>query len=90
MSHMCIPGDTDFHFWLTRSVGRCIGLNFREAMDEGRLSADGYRNLVQSCQACPHVDSCQHWLGGQRGMPKMTRAPDFCPNGRKLDSLRPH
>lgn len=87
---MTIPGDTDFHFWLTRSVGRCIGLNFMQAIGEGRLDAEGYRNLVQSCQGCPYVDSCQRWLGGQRAAPKNTRAPEFCVNARKLEALRPH
>lgn len=87
---MTMPGDTDFHFWLTRSVGRMIGLNFRQAIDDGRLSADGYLSLVQSCRTCLHVSSCQHWLGDQQGLPSRTSAPGFCPNGRKLDALKPH
>ena len=87
---MCIPGETDFHFWLTRSVGRCIGLNFLEAIDDGRLSTDDYLSLVNACQACAHVTSCQHWLGGQRGGLGKSRAPEFCPNARRLDALRPH
>ncbi|NDR59649.1 DUF6455 family protein [Aliiruegeria sabulilitoris] len=87
---MCYPGDTDFHFWLTRSVGRSIGLNFRQALDDGRLSADGYLSLVQACQVCEHVTSCQHWLGGQKGLPRQKRAPEFCRIGEKLDALKPH
>lgn len=87
---MSFPGDTDFHFWLTRSVGRSIGLNFRQALDDGRLSPDGYMSLIQSCQVCAHVASCQHWLGGQMGPPHKTRAPEFCPNREKLDALKPH
>ena len=87
---MSDPGDTDFHFWMTRSVGRCIGLNFSRAIDDGRLSTEDYLSLVQACQGCEHVASCQHWLGGQKGCPGKNRAPEFCPNARKLDALRPH
>ncbi len=87
---MTEPGDTDLHFWLTRSVGRCIGLNFRMAMDEGRLSPEDYRNLVHACQGCGKVTSCQHWLSGQQGRVASTRAPEFCPNAEALDSLKPH
>lgn len=86
---MCIQGETDLHFWLTRSVGRCIGLNFRIAMDQGRLSPDDYLDLVHACQSCPHVASCQHWLAGQSGR-IAGRAPEFCPNAAALDALKPH
>lgn len=87
---MCFPGDIDLHFWLTRSVGRCIGLNFRVALDEGRLSPDDYLALVHACRDCGQVAPCQHWLGGQRGVASSSRAPTFCPNGPALDALRPH
>ncbi|PRY23616.1 hypothetical protein CLV78_104107 [Aliiruegeria haliotis] len=87
---MGCPGDTDFHFWLTRSVGRTIGLNFSAAMDEGRLSAEEYLDLVRACSACSHVASCQHWLAGQGGPALSAQAPDFCRNGTALDALKPH
>jgi hypothetical protein len=86
---MSMSGDTDLHFWLTRSVGRCIGLSFSAAMDQGQLSPDDYLDLVRACQGCSHVVPCQHWLGNQAGrIPR--RAPDFCPNGAALDALKPH
>lgn len=87
---MSDPGSTDLHFWLTRSVGRCIGLNFSKAIDTGQLSPDDYLGLVDACRACPHVTSCQHWLGGQRGEVTSARPPEFCANARELDALRPH
>ena len=87
---MTAPGDTDLHFWLTRSVGRSIGLNFTAAMKEGRLSPDGYRDLVHECRCCPHVESCQHWLGLQHGLQGERRPPGFCRNAPSLEALRPH
>ncbi|WP_068115685.1 DUF6455 family protein [Tropicimonas marinistellae] len=86
-----MPGDSDLHFWLTRSVGRSIGLNFTRALKEGRLSPDQYRDLVDVCRTCPHVDSCQRWLGGQSGCGAApVRAPGFCRNAHALEALRPH
>ncbi|WP_116130932.1 DUF6455 family protein [Tropicimonas sp. IMCC34043] len=84
---MCLSGEIDLHFWLTRSVGRCIGLNFCRALDQGRLSPETYMQLVQACRECPHVASCQSWLGDQRGAASTDRAPDFCRNGPALDAL---
>ncbi len=87
---MSNPGDTDLHFWLTHSVGRCMGLNFIMAIDEGRLSLEGYRDIVRACRCCAHVRCCQNWLGCQPGTCSQTRAPEFCVNARTLDALRPH
>ncbi|MFD0978818.1 DUF6455 family protein [Tropicimonas aquimaris] len=87
---MSMPGDTDLHFWLTRSVGRCIGLNFSAAMDEGRLSLDDYMGLVRACRGCDKVENCQTWLGCQRGAQGRSKPPAFCRNARNLEALRPH
>ncbi len=86
---MSIAGDTNLHFWLTRSVGRCVGLNFRVAMDEGRLSPDDYLDLIHACRGCPNVASCQRWLGGQNGEIAGC-APAFCRIAAALDRLKPH
>lgn len=83
-------GDADLHFWLTRSVGRSIGLNFSDAMHTGRLSADEYARLVKTCRACDRAADCQRWLGGHGGHGRATKAPDFCAIGRDLAALKPH
>lgn len=87
---MSIPGDVDLHFWLTRSVGRCIGLSFSAAIDEGRLSAEEFRDIVHVCSGCDKVRSCQHWLGGQRKAFGRASPPEFCRNAHLLESLRRH
>lgn len=83
-------GDPDLHFWLTRSVGRTIGLNFTEALQEGRLTARGYADLVEACRACPNVSRCQHWLAGKPGPAGSHRAPEFCRIAEALNRLKPH
>jgi hypothetical protein len=83
-------GDLDLAFWLTRSIGRSIGLNFTEAMQEGRLAPDQYAALISACQVCPHSAACTKWLAEAGGPNGARRAPDFCPNGPALQALKPH
>lgn len=87
---MQMPQHSDVHFWLTRSVGRCMGLNFTHALEEGRLSVDAYQELVTACCRCPHVRSCEAWLGRQSGEIGSSPAPEFCCNSATLEALRPH
>jgi hypothetical protein len=79
-------GDPARHFWLTRSVARSMGLNFSEAMSEGRISANGYADLVTRCRKCPCVGQCEAWLA-QAGI-NATEAPPHCPNAHVLNALK--
>ncbi|MGH1356180.1 MAG: DUF6455 family protein [Thalassovita sp.] len=79
-------GDPARHFWLTRSVARSMGLNFSEALTEGRISPQGYAQLVTQCRKCPHVDQCESWLS-QAGF-GATEAPSHCPNAPILNGLK--
>ncbi|MEM0935535.1 MAG: DUF6455 family protein [Pseudomonadota bacterium] len=83
-------GDLDLAFWLTRSIGRSIGLNFSVAMEEGRLDAADFATLIDVCRGCPHGGRCAEWLGQAGGPRGSTRAPDFCPNAAALHKLKPH
>jgi hypothetical protein len=83
-------GDADLAFWLTRSIGRSIGLNFTVAMEEGRLAPQDYAALISACRACPHSAACQNWLAEAGGPNGARRAPEFCPNGPALQALKPH
>jgi hypothetical protein len=87
---MPAQGDPELHFWLTRSVGRTLGLNFTDAMHEGRLSADGLARMVATCRTCTEAAACQRWLGGQGRKGWSQHAPEFCAIGRALAALKPH
>ena len=67
-----------------------MGLSLIRAIDDGRLSADGYLNLVETCKNCAHVGSCQLWLARQHREIGCCNPPEFCPIGPELDALRPH
>ena len=79
-------GDIEKHFWLTRSVARCMGLSLSEAMAEGRMSEQGYAELVTRCRAAHCQAACEHWLAAQQC--RAQAAPDFCANAETLDNLR--
>jgi len=85
-----IPGDLDLAFWLTRSIGRSIGLSFSDAMEEGRLKPADYAALIAACRVCPHSAACTEWLAEAGGPSGAKRAPEFCPNGPALQALKPH
>ncbi|MGI9370824.1 MAG: DUF6455 family protein [Ruegeria sp.] len=79
-------GEIEKHFWLTRSVARCMGVSLTEAMADGRLSQHAYAEMVTRCRAAQCDGKCELWLGSQQtGLPK---APDFCANAESLNNLR--
>lgn len=82
--------DLDLAFWLTRSVGRTIGLSFADAMEDGRLAPGDYAALIAACRDCPHGARCMRWLGAAGGPSGAARAPEFCPNAPELHALKPH
>lgn len=82
-------GDPALHFWLTRSVGRVMGVSFTEAISRDRLSAKDYAEMVTTCRGCDQVANCQLWLSRQTEITKT--APPNCRNKDVLQALaRPH
>jgi hypothetical protein len=79
-------GDPAKHFWLTRSVARSMGINFSEAMIQGRISPQGYANLVTQCRKCTFVQQCENWLA-QTGADHSSAPPD-CANASALNNLK--
>ena len=85
-----IREDMDLAFWLTRSIGRSIGLSFSDAMEEGRLTPEEFASLVLRCHGCRHEERCKAWLANAGGPKGASRAPEFCPNADALQALKPH
>ncbi len=79
-------GDIERHFWLTRSVARCMGVNLSEAMSDGRLSPEEYAEMVTRCRASGCHLQCQEWLAGQ--LEQAEAAPEHCPNAAIYNRLR--
>lgn len=82
-----VLGEVEKHFWLTRSVARCMNVSLAEAMVEGRLSVDKYAELVTRCRASECSEHCAVWLSEQQS--EARAAPDFCANADLLNALKP-
>ncbi|WP_170409684.1 DUF6455 family protein [Ruegeria atlantica] len=81
-----ILGDVEKHFWLTRSVARCMKVSLTEAMAEGRLTPNGYAEIVTRCRASHCSDQCELWLSKQQS--QANTAPEFCANAGTLNKLK--
>ncbi len=79
-------GEIEKHFWLTRSVARCLGISLTEAMAEGQLPAEAYAELVTRCRASNCCGQCAIWLSQQQQL--ADAAPEFCANAQALNRLR--
>lgn len=79
-------GDPVLHFWLTRSMARSIGLSLTDAMIDGRLSPQGYSEMVTRCRQCPFVTQCEQWLA-ENGA-GADAVPDFCEHAGQLNGLK--
>ncbi|WP_120632091.1 DUF6455 family protein [Ruegeria sp. EL01] len=78
-------GDIEKHFWLTRSVARCVGISLTEAMADGQLSPEGYAELITRCRRCLNGGRCEIWLATQQEWAGLV--PDFCANADALNAL---
>ena len=72
-------GDPARHFWMTRSVARVMGFSLSDAMAKGRLSSEGYAQMVSRCRTCRQVSDCELWLASVRHGPAEI-APVGCVN----------
>ncbi|WP_101067775.1 DUF6455 family protein [Roseovarius salinarum] len=79
-------GDPAMHFWLTRSMARATGLNLSEAMKDGRLTPEGYTEMVDRCRCCMHAQNCAQWLAVNGA--DADAAPPFCRLAETLETLR--
>lgn len=80
------PGDPVTHFWLTRSVARAMGVNLSQAIAAGRLSLEGYCEMVANCCGCGHMEKCQKWLATE-AVPRCA-AFEACLNKAELENLQ--
>ncbi|WP_425043456.1 DUF6455 family protein [Primorskyibacter sp. S87] len=79
-------GEIERHFWLTRSVARTMGISLSEAMADGRLTEQGYAEMVTRCRAGGCHKQCELWLACQANSSKA--APSHCMNESILNRLR--
>lgn len=82
------------HAAMMNRMAEVQGLNLTEAMAQGVLSGEDWREAVVACTGCRDPEGCLHWLAGcpapEPGDRQQTAAatPDFCANRALLAQLR--
>lgn len=81
------PGSLDRHFWLTQGMARTLGIRFSDVIAQGRLTPQGFTDLVNTCRGCPLSHRCVAWMA--RAEAATQPAPSYCENADALNRLRP-
>ncbi len=75
----------DHHAALVGEMARVRGVDIGQAMLDGKLSGEAYRNAVRRCMSCETPEACAVWLAEHSA--GADSAPDYCRNGRLLNRL---
>ncbi|MEV8466125.1 DUF6455 family protein [Fluviibacterium sp. DFM31] len=80
-------GDPITHYWLVLEMARAAGVDLVTAMDEGRLTHDGWAGMVERCRDCDwqRDGGCTRWLSLQEA--GSAEVPGACVNQQKFDAL---
>lgn len=76
------------HAALMNRMAETLGVDLTEAIAEGRLPAEAWREAVVSCTACSDPEGCQHWLAAHAEDEAIPVAPGYCRNRDLMQSLR--
>ncbi|MBF9034103.1 hypothetical protein HKCCE2091_07615 [Rhodobacterales bacterium HKCCE2091] len=81
-------GEERAHYWMVQRMARATGTDLVRAFDEGALSPDQWAATVGNCRGCGWTEGCDHWLDGERGVPRPV--PQACPNAALFERLAGH
>jgi hypothetical protein len=76
----------DHHFGLMEDVAKRVGVDFGEALTEGRITPETLRGAALRCTGCTHPEECAEWSAEHADGAE--HAPAYCRNGLLLDRLR--
>jgi len=77
------------HAALMNRMAETLGVDLTQAIADGRLPAEAWREAVVRCTACSDPEGCQHWLAEHaQDEHRPEDAPGYCRNRDLMDSLR--
>lgn len=77
------------HAALMNRMAETLGVDLTEAIADGRLPAEAWREAVVRCTGCSDPEGCQHWLAEHaEDEPAPAAAPGYCRNRDLMQSLR--
>lgn len=72
-------------FFLTRGMGRTVGVDLTEAVVDGWLTRPELAQMVDRCLTCDEGRECLAWLSRTR---EGRAVPGFCANKQAIEALR--
>ncbi len=76
----------DHHADLVGEMARVRGVDIGQAMLDGKLSGEAFRNAVRRCTSCESPEACAVWLSEHAAGAEAS--PQYCRNGHLLNRLR--
>ncbi len=73
------------HVRLILRMGQATGTDLVAAHKVGRLSQEGWAEMIQSCRGCEWACACPEWLDQNENAP---HAPENCPNRKRFAALK--
>lgn len=72
------------HYWRVIDMANATDVNLVQAMDENRLTAQDWAEMVETCRRCDWVPECDRLLSRA---PNLQNAPSRCANCFKFAGL---
>ncbi|MDP1670192.1 DUF6455 family protein [Phaeovulum sp.] len=76
------------HAALLSRMAESLGLDLSEALMQGVLAGEDWRNAVLRCTSCEDPEACLAWLAGFDSAAPLPTAPEMCRNAGLFDTLR--
>jgi GTP cyclohydrolase III len=77
------------HAALMNRMAETLGVDLTQAIADGRMPAEAWREAVVRCTGCSDPEGCQHWLADHAADETPPEAPGYCRNRALMQSLRP-
>ncbi|WP_126974523.1 DUF6455 family protein [Frigidibacter oleivorans] len=83
---MCGGRKLNEHAGLVSQMARTLGIDLMQAMVDGRLTAEDWRDAVMACTGCAEPGDCHRWLA-ERQETGAAAPPAYCRNGDLMGRL---
>lgn len=70
-------GPVKDHFWLMTGMAKSADVDLAAALSDGRITQDGYADLVTACRQCSDPGRCKRVMDSVDGHPSV---PTYCEN----------
>lgn len=69
-------------------MAEALGVDLTDALAQGVLAGEDWRDAVLRCTCCEDPEACLAWLGARNGALPAPAGPEICRNTAMFDDLR--